>query len=183
MIEKPITVSYLTTRPDYVDFKTAAAKAVAGKHETNILRITGCVLVFAALLLRAFFSGNFIQNVVYTVMAIVGVFVGAFYDSIVRYFIRKRAFNEYESSKNKFIAQTTEFDEEKITLKTDRYSAALPYTLFYRAYEDEKVFILYTGIDEMRFIPKRAISEQECTQIQNILRTKLNEKYQQEGAR
>jgi predicted histidine transporter YuiF (NhaC family) len=182
-MEQPITISYLTTKPDYVDFKTAAAKAVSGKYETYILRFTGCGLVFAALLLKAFFSRNFAENVICTIMAIVGVIVGAFYESIVRYFIRSRAYREFEVNKNKFIAQTAEFDEKKITLKTDRYAAALPYELFYRAYEDEKVFILYTGIDEMRFIPKRAISEQECKQIQNILRTKLNEKYQQEGAR
>jgi hypothetical protein len=183
LIEVPITVSYLTTKPDYADFKVAAAKALIKKSETNILRVTGCVLIFSALILRAFFSGSFLQNVIYTIMAIVGVIVGAFFDFIARYTVRARAFTYYEANKEKFIAQITEFDEEKITFKTDRYSASIPYALFYKAYEDGRVFIIYTGIDEMKFIPKRAMNEQECEQIHNILSTKLQEKYQQEGAR
>lgn len=183
MIESPISVSYLTTKPDFADFKTAAAKAMVQKSETYILRGTGCVLVLAAFVLRAFFSGNFYQNIIYTIMAVVGVIVGALYEWIARYMVRQRAYSYYEANKEKFIAQITEFDEETIIFKTDRYSAAIPYSLLLKAYEDGRVFIIYTGMDEMKFIPKRAMNDQECKQIQNILHTKLQEKYQQEGAR
>jgi len=182
LIESPITISYLTTKPDFADFKTAAAKAMTKKSEINILRATGCILIFAAFILRAFFSESFAQNVIYTGMAVVGVIVGAFFDIITRYAVKQRAFSYYEANKEKFIAQISEFDEEKITFQTDRYTAAIPYTLFFKAYEDSRVFILYTGMDEMKFIPKRAMTDPQCKQIQNILHTKLQEKYQQEGA-
>ncbi len=178
-----ISISFLITKPDYADFKTAAAKACIKKSEIRILRVSGCALVLAALLLRAFFSNGFYQNVVYTIMAVVGVIVGALYDMLVHYFVRLRAFPYYEANKEKFTAQNTEFDEEEIHFKTDRYSSVIPYELFYKAYEDGRVFILYTGIDEMKFIPKRAMSEDECSQVRNLLQTKLKEKYQQEGAR
>jgi hypothetical protein len=183
LIETPISVSYLTTKPDYADFKAAAAKAIMKKSETYLFRVTGCVMVLAAFILRAFYSRNFYQNIIYIGMAVVGVIVGAFFDLIARYMVRNRAFNYYEANKEKFFAQFTEFDEEKITFKTDRYSAAIPYELLYRAYEDGRVLIIYTGIDEMKFIPKRTMSDQECKQIQMILHTKLQEKYQQEGVR
>jgi hypothetical protein len=183
LLEKPITVSSLTTKPDYADFKSAAAKAMVNKSEIRFLRITGCVLILAALLLRAFFSGSFLQNAACTVMAAVGVIVGAFYDWILRYNVRVHALREYERAKNRFFAQITEFGEDTVNFKTDRYTASIPYELFYKVYEDSRVFILYTGIDEMKFIPKRAMSEQECRQVQDILQSKLKEKYQQEGAR
>ncbi len=183
MLEKPITVSCLTTKPDYADFKSAAAKAMVNKNEIRFLRITGCVLILAAFLLRAFFSGGFFQYAACTAMAAVGVIVGAFYDSIMRYAVRAHALREYEDIKKKFFAQITEFGESTVEIKTDRYTASIPYELFYKVYEDARMFILYTGINEMKFIPKRAMNEQECKQIQDILRSKLKEKYQQEGAR
>lgn len=182
-MENPVSVSFLITKPDYADFKTAAAKACVKKNELNILRATGCLLLLAAMILRGFFSTGFYQNVIYTVMAVVGVVVGAFYDLLIHYFVRQRAFNYYEANKEKFTAQNTEFYQEKVQFKTDRYSAAIPYELFYKAFEDSRVFILYTGIDEMKFIPKRAMSEDDCSQVRALLQTKLQEKYQQEGAR
>ena len=182
-MDNPVSISFLITKPDYADFKTAAAKACVNKRDMNILRATGCALVLAALILRAFFSTGFYQNLIYIIMAVVGVVIGAFYDLLIHYFVRRRAFGYYEANKEKFTAQNTEFDDEKIQFKTDRYSAAIPYEMFYKAYEDGRVFILYTGIDEMKFIPKRAMNEDECKQVRILLQTKLQEKYQQEGAR
>lgn len=183
MPESPISVSCLTTKFDYADFKIAAAKAATKKSEKIILKITGTVLILTAFLLRAFVYGNFYQNFIYAAMAAVGVIIGCFYDMIVSYAVRRHALNYYTANSEKFIAQTTEFSEETITFQTERYTAVIPYDMLYKAYEDAKVFIIYTGINEMKFIPKRAMNESECTRIHNILDTKLQEKYQQEGAR
>ncbi|MDF1494724.1 YcxB family protein [Caproiciproducens sp. CPB-2] len=183
MPESPISVSCLTTKFDYADFKAAAAKAAMRKSEKIILKATGTVLILAAFLLRAFVYGNFYQNFIYAAMAAVGVIIGCFYDTIVLYAVRRHALSYFTANSEKFIAQTTEFSEETITFQTERYTAAIPYEMLYKAYEDARVFIIYTGINEMRFIPKRAMNESECARIHNILETKLQEKYQQEGAR
>lgn len=182
-MENPVSISFLITKPDYADFKTAAAKACVKKNEVYMIRGISCLLVLTALLLRGFFSRTFYQNVIYTVIIVIGVVVGAFYDLIVHYFVRQFAFAYYEASKERFTAQNTEFGEEEIRFKTDRYSAAIPYEMLYRAYEDGRVFILYTGIDEMRFIPKRAMNEDDCKKVRTVLQLRLQEKYQQEGAR
>nr|WP_319489602.1 YcxB family protein [uncultured Caproiciproducens sp.] len=183
MPDSPVSVSCLTTKFDYADFKIAAAKAAMKQSEKIILKVTGTVLILTAFLLRAFVYGNFYQNFIYAAMAAVGVIIGCFYDLIVIYAVRRHSFRYFTANKEKFIAQTTEFFEEKITFKTERYTAAIPYEMLYKAYEDARVFIIYTGINEMKFIPKRAMNESECTRIHNILYTKLQEKYQQEGAR
>ncbi len=182
-MEEPISVSFLITKSDYADFKTGAAKACVSKTERSMLRVTGCLLVFAALILRGFFSSAFYQNVVYTLIGIAGVILGVFYDVTVHYFARWRAFSEYEAGRERFTAQNTEFGNETVRFSTDRYEAEIPYSFFISAYEDDKIFILYTGIDEMKFVPKRSMSEDECEQVRAVLKNQLQEKYQQEGAR
>lgn len=179
----PITVNHLTTKYDYADFKCAAAKAAIKNSDRIILRIVGSLLILAALILMGFFRGNFFQNGIYTAMGVVGVSIGCYCELIAYFVVRRRALGYFEANKEKFFAQITVFHEEQITFKTDRYSAAIPYDLLYKVYEDGRVFIIYIAINEMRFIPKRAVNEEEITQIRAILHTKLNEKYQQEGAR
>ncbi|MBE6829809.1 MAG: YcxB family protein [Ruminococcaceae bacterium] len=183
MENNPVSVSFLTTNFDYADFKSAAARADMQKGERLVLRITGAVLVLSALLLQVYSFKSVTNSILYAVMAAAGILVGFFYELIAQYTLRRRALHYFDANKEKFIAQTTEFHEEEITFQTERYTAAIPYDLFYRAYEDGRVFILYTGINEMRFIPKRAMGDSESAQIRNILQTKLQEKYQQEGAR
>lgn len=177
-----ITVNHLPTKFDYADFKSAAARAAINKNEKMILRVTGIVLLFSALILSYYFRGNVYQNIIYGVMGAVGIIIGCFYEAIAHYFAQQRAFIEYESNKEKFIAQLTVFHEKQVQIQTDRYTAAIPYRFLYKVYENDKVFIIYTGIDEMRFIPKRAVSDNECLQIRTILQSQLQEKYQQEGA-
>ena len=182
-MKNPVSVSFLITRPDYADFKTAAAKACVRHREAVLLRCAGSALVLAALVLRAFFSTGFYQNVIYTMVAVAGVIVGAFYDVTVHYFARRRAFVWYESNKERFTAQNAEFGEDAVRFSTDRYAAEIPYGMFYRVYEDGRVFLFYTGINELKFVPKRSMNEDECEQVRAVLKSRLQEKYQQEGAR
>lgn len=178
----PITVNHLTTQYDYADFKCGAERAAITKKEKFALEILGVIIIIYSFF-NPFFNGNIILKVAYEALGVACVIYGFFCEIISHYFTRRRALAYFEANKEKFFAQITVFHEEQITFKTDRYSAAIPYDLLYKAYEDGRVFIIYTAINEMRFIPKRAVNEEEITQIRAILHTKLNEKYQQEGVR
>ncbi|NLJ31037.1 MAG: YcxB family protein [Clostridiales bacterium] len=180
---QPVTVSFLITAPDYADFKSAAAKACLKRREIMILRAAGCLLVLASLVLCRLFGSDPLRILSYSAIALAGIAVGAFYEWFSGLFVRLRALNEFAAHKERFSAQNVEFSEEKVMFQNDRYSAAVPYEMLFKAYEDGRVFILYTGMDEMRFIPKRAMNEDECRQLRHVLQTKLQEKYQQEGAR
>ncbi len=173
-----ITVNHLTTKLDYADFKCGAAKAAIKKRDILILKIIASILILTNLRREVFYS-----NSIYRGVPVLFAIILCWYENIVYYVVRRRASRYFEANKEKFFAQITAFYKDQITFKTDRYSAAIPYDLLYKVYEDDRVFIIYTAIDEMRFIPKRAISEEECTQIRNIIQTKLQEKYQQEGVR
>ena len=63
-----------------------------------------------------------------------------------------------------------EFYPEKIKILSDGYDAAFPYSGLYRVYENDAIFLLYLGIGEIRFIPKRAISQQDCEFIRTLLK-------------
>jgi hypothetical protein len=182
LLENSVSVSFLVTKSDYADFKTAAAKACMKKGLLNGLRGAGCAIVFAALVLRAFFSAGFTQNVLYTLIAVAGVLVGVFCDVMIHSFARWRAFAYYEANRERFTAQNAGFGEQSVQISTDRYRADIPYEFLNSAYEDAKVFLLYTGIDEVKFVPKRSMSEDECEQVRAVLKKKLKEKYHQEGA-
>ncbi|QEY35208.1 YcxB family protein [Caproiciproducens galactitolivorans] len=183
MENNPVSVSFLPTKFDYADFKAAQAKADFQKSEQLVLRITGAVLLVSAVLLQIFSFKSVVNSILYAAMAAAGILVGFFHRLIAQYMLRRRALRYFDANKEKFIAQTTEFLDEAVIFQNERYTASIPYDLFYRAYEDGRVFILYTGINEMRFLPKRAMGDSECVRIRNILQTKLQEKYQQEGAR
>ncbi|HEX3025990.1 MAG TPA: hypothetical protein VHR42_02000 [Clostridia bacterium] len=106
-MKNPISVSFLVTEPDFVDFKTAAAKACVKKSEIYLLRVTGCVLIFTALVLCAFYSGPFGRNALYILIAAAGAVLGAFHDLTIHCLVRRQAASFYEENKEKFGAQNT----------------------------------------------------------------------------
>ena len=79
------------------------------------------------------------------------------------------------------LAQTMLFDEETISIQTDRYRAKLPYNYLYMVYEDAKVFLLYTGQNELWVLPKRALPPWDLVKVRELL--KQNENYKREGVR
>ena len=178
-----VSVSSLVTRFDYADFKAAAAKSEMKKIEKDIVKIIGTALIFSSFVLWGLNHYSITRNIIYGVMAAAGIILGCFYEMIIQYSVRRRALNYYDNHKERFIAQTVEFFEDKITFKTERYSAAVPYEKIYKAFEDGRVFIIYTSINEMKFVTKRALSNNDCEKIRKVFQSKLQQKYQQEGAR
>lgn len=182
-MNREIQINCLITKSDYVDFKTAAARVCINKRELVLLRAASILLILSAFLMLAFSRGGAARIVLCTVMVAAGAAAGTFPDIFLPLLIRSRANGEYEAATERFSAQTAALGEEAVRFQTDRYSACVPYDMLYLVYEDNRVFIFYTGIAEMRFLPKRAMSDEEIAEAQSLFRRKLQKKYQQEGAR
>jgi len=178
-----IIVNYLTTKEDFVDFRLAASKAVINHKEVLILNVLGYVMILFGLVGEVLLSKALYTDIIYGLLVLFGLFISFYFNTLQPYFLRSRSINYFESHGERMIAQIVTFYPEKLELTTDRYKATLPYKMLYQCYEDDKVFILYTGIGEMRFIPKRAVSQEDCCRIHQILSEQLKEKYKQEGAR
>ena len=178
-----VTASFLTTEDDYAAFKLAACRAALKKKDVASARVCGLALLALGILGRVFLPGGIYRNFIYYLMIIVGFILCVYYDTLQPYLIKRRAAAYFAHNQEKMIAQTLLFFEDRLEVQTDRYTAKLPYSLLYQGYEDGKVFLLYTGIGEMRFLPKRSITQEDCQMIHEILTRNLQENYKQEGVR
>ena len=178
-----VTASFLTTEDDYAAFKLASYRAALKKKDAAAAKICGVALIAAGILGRVFLPGGLYRNFIYYLMIIVGFIFFVYCDTLQPYLIKRRAVSYFAHHQEKMIAQTLLFFEDRVEIQTDRYTAKLPYSLFYQGYEDGKVFLLYTGIGEIRFLPKRSVTEEDCQIIHGILARNLQENYKQEGVR
>ena len=51
----------------------------------------------------------------------------------------------------------------------------LPYDMLYGALETSRVFIFYMGAERSVYLPKRAVSEEDCREIRAMLEKALQE--------
>jgi hypothetical protein len=178
-----VTVSSLPTKEDFIEWKAAACRAVLRPNEVTFLRLAGFLLVLSGFVLRVFLAVNFYCKAVYMLLVVLGMVIGFYYDSLQPYLVRRRAAAYYDSHLERMLAQAVIFRESTVSISTDRYHAELPYSMLYGAYEDGKVFLLYTGLDEIWAVPKRAMTRDDCRKVRELLARRLNEKYKQEGVR
>lgn len=179
---EPVTVSFLTTGTDYADCKTAAMKAAMRRGEAVVFRASGAAVVLLAFALMLFGGGSVLRGILYILLALLGFAACGFPDVLLPLIVRFRALKEYESGKSRIPAQTVEFHEDFIAFLSEHYNARIPYDMLFRAYEDDKIFIFYLGIGEMRFVPKRSMDDDGCKTVRGLLAARLKDKFQQEGA-
>ena len=84
---------------------------------------------------------------------------------LMPYFIRRSAGAYYDANKERMIAKNLLFTDHTVQIKTGRYEAHLDYGLLFRAYEDKKMFLLYTGEEESHFVPKCGSARSPATKI------------------
>lgn len=182
-MNNPITVSFLPTKEDHINFKIAAAKAAGNKKAEMVFRILGYCLVLAGFALGVFASGGALQHTVYVLMIACGLILALYRDLLFPVMIRLQAASYFDNNQERMIAKTFEFTQNTITLQTDRYRAEIPWELIYRVYEDGRTFVFYTGEGELHPLPKRAVSPEEYEQIELLLQQKMKQKYDREGVR
>ena len=64
-----------------------------------------------------------------------------------------------------------------------RLFIAAPYHMLYEVIETNKIYIIKIGIDQVKYLPKRAITPEDCIFINHCLETQLKEKFKREGVR
>lgn len=173
-----VTASYLTTEEDYIHFRLAVHKGKLNRTEVSILRVVGFLMVIGGgvgSLLAG--GGSFLKSLSWMLLVLLGLIAAFYSDYIEPYVLKLQGKNEYPVMKNRLVAQTIFFYEERMHVSTDRYEAELPYDLLYACAEDGKVFLFYTGMEEVRFVPKRAMSPAECESLRTLLRKKMGDRY------
>ena len=172
--EALLTVSFLPTRQDYADYQLAAVEAAAIPGERLALRAVGFLMVVAGFVLCLFFGlGNPHNTLLCSLLVLAGLAVGFYHDSIQPLFVRSKAQSFFDRAQERMTAQTLLFFEGCVEIRSDRYDAVLPYASLYGVYEDKNLFLLRLGPWESRYIPKRALSGEECAALHRLLQDSL----------
>lgn len=178
-----LLLSYLPTVDDFAAFRVAAVHASSSPLEGVACRLLGLLLILAGIVFWMLWGRDFVNIIADVFLVLLGLAIVFFHDVLQPTFVRRRAFSYFSSHQEQMVAQTVIFTNEKIKIQTDRYTASFDYIDLYKVYENKQVFILYTGIDEMRFIPKRVVSEEEKERMELFFDQRMKQKKQQEGAR
>ena len=175
--EKAITANYLTTQEDYIDFLLTYQKQALKKASVFKTRAAGFFMVLFGIVFFAFLGGGLYNKIVWLLLVVAGLCTFFYYDQLQPFLTSIQAKNGFAAQKRRLVAQILFFEEKTFTVNTDRYEATLPYSMLYKCVENETLFLLYTGKNEVRFIPKRAVSETECAVVRARLRNALGDKY------
>lgn len=181
---KQVCVSFLPTREDYCDYKATACRAACRPRDVIVLRAAGVALVLLGIVFWAVWGrSNYVQTIADCLLVLLGILLGSWQDTLMPYFIRRSAGAYYDANRERMISKNLLFAENMVEIHTDRYKAHLHYDLFFRAYEDKKMFLLYIGEEEIHFVPKRALTEDQAALLHGWLSAAMGEKFHQEGTR
>ncbi|MCI9274329.1 MAG: YcxB family protein [Clostridiales bacterium] len=176
--QKPLAVaSYLPTLEDYQAFSLAAGRLKTPAGTKCAARILGGVAAGLGAALFLFTNPGVTEGVCWAALFFFGLFLMSYFDVVQPYSIKKRALVKFEASRRMLVSQTVELFDREFTVRTDRYEARLPYELLHRVVEDGRMYLLYTGEDEVRFIPKRVMTEEQCGAFTQALRERMGERY------
>ena len=178
---EPVTANFLVTKEDFFQFKQASCKAELRRGEVIGFRLTGLAVAIGGLAGMIFVPWGIFAKIGFGLMLAVSIVIGFYHDTLYPYLIHRRISSLLESTR--MTAQTLRFEEDAVQVSSERYEAELPYPMLYRIYEDRYVFLLYLGIGELHFVPKRVLSEEEQRRLQQHFKRVMNEKYMQEGVR
>lgn len=176
-IQPLAVVSYLPTKEDYEAFRLAAVRSKNSDGRKMAVRFGGAAVAGVGAALFLFTGSGIMERVAWAALILLGLFWLSYYDVIQPYTVRKQARARYEASRRMLVSQTVELFDRQFILRTDRYQAKLPYELLYKVVEDKNIYLLYTGEDEVRFIPKRVMTEEQCRAFTEILKERIGEAY------
>lgn len=178
---EPVSVSFLLTREDYIAFRLAEDEVC--RHDgaaQRFARPCGAALLAAAFLLLAFCQDGAVP-LLCGMMAVCGIVLLFLLEPLAKSVVRGKAAQDFDEGM-RIPSQTVNFLPDRIEIRSERYRADLPYEMLCRAYENRKMFLLFTGIGECRCVPKRAMNEESREKVSGLLKECLKSKFIQEGA-
>lgn len=158
-----ITLSFLPTREDYINFKTCLLKKESNKNDFLITFIAGILIIFAGVI-------NLIKNeMAFGFLNItIGIFLCLYFKHFHPLIVKNKAASYYDTHGEKFTSFSYILDEEEIEIISDRYHLKAPYNMLYKIEEDKNMILIYSGEGEINYIPKRILSLDEAEFLSKI---------------
>lgn len=176
-----VCASFLVTREDYADYRAAAGKFAMSPGEFLFVRLAGAALLLCCFVFLLVLGRDWQRFALDALLGICGLFLIG-WKSMLPIWLRARAGKQYDENNRLVEAYTVTVSREELAVEKPRYQARLPYAMIAGAYEDKKIFLFSLGAGRLFFLPKRCLTEEECSEIRKYLSLALQEKFQQEGA-
>ena len=177
---EPVTVNFALTREDFADAALAQMKMQSARVYRMGSRISGLVMIAAACVL---FAVKPRMQPLISVLMVCGMFFLFLCIPTLEAAARRRGFAAFDTDRRGVTAQTAVFGEKDVEVRSERYTAKIPYQMMYAAYANEKMILFCTGIGECRYVPKRTMKKDEQKRVENLLAKTIKQKFKQEGAR
>ena len=162
-----LTVSFLPTKNDYVEFVSCSAYMNVTKRKKAITLILGIFLILIGFIFKFL---SWIGNGEFGLIIAAGVFICLYFLLFYPVFIRTKALQYFERHKEKMNSVSYIFKEDSFSILSDRYQVHdAPYSMIFKTVNNEKIFLLLMGESEIRYIPRRALNDTEAIQLKNKL--------------
>ena len=178
-----ISVSFLLTKEDYGEYCVAAVNRRISLRETMGIRILGLLAILCGFLFACLWSGNGWIFGWTACLELIGLVMLIWYDWILPTHVRVSACGYMDHHREELTSRTFVFTPSGFSYTNSGCSMEIPYGMLYGAFEGSRVFIFYMGAENSVYLPKRAVSEEDCREIRALLANALQEKFDQEGAR
>ena len=179
-MEKPLAdVSYLPVQEDYEAFQAAKRRWRTTPKEKLLTRAVGLVF-FAVSAVFFLYSLAFAPGecAVWGLLMAAGAVIACYRDLLEPYVVRMQARAQFPTVQRQMVSQSVELYSRHMKIQTDRYQADLHYEMLFRAVETEKLYLLCLGNEEIRFIPKRVMTREQCERFTQVLKERIQERYQ-----
>ncbi len=178
-----VTVSFLLTKEDYADYCVAAVNRRIMLREKMTIRLLGVLAILCGFLFAWLWKGNGWVFGWTACLELIGLVMLIWYDWILPTYVRASACGYMDRHREELTSRTFIFTPSGFSYTNSGCSMELPYDMLYGALETSRVFIFYMGAERSVYLPKRAVSEEDCREIRAMLEKALQEKFDQEGAR
>lgn len=161
-------VNYITTEHDYIYTSLAQKRDEISKTDRIIMCGLGILAIFLGLYMLIFSNDGLIKNILWTLLAAIGLFSVSFYEFTGPVLVRNRARNIYNANKEKFVSISIAFYEDEVKIISDRYKGTIPYKYFFRVLEDKRMIIFYLDENDYIAVPKRLFSDKDSESFEKI---------------
>lgn len=174
---KEITsVTYLTTKEDYVKFRQAGVLGGIDSQDKSLMRVIGIFFVVVGFIVQCVSIPTLTlveKNTVTVMLAVSGIVTALYFDLIKPALIKIEAEKFHNKNTDKMISNTVTVYEDRVEVKNYRYSAKLPFSAICACYENDDVFVLYLSDIEYVFIPKRNMESEAAERCGEILKKNI----------
>lgn len=170
------SVTYLTTKEDYIKFKLAEKSGKTDASDKILIYVIGGFMLVMGLISQLFAIKQLtlIEKRFITLMfVLIGVFMLMYYNFIKPLAVKMAAERFCAKNMDKLVSYTITVYDGGVKVNNDRYTANIPISVISDGYENDDVIVLYHSINNRVYIPKRGLDTDKMGDISTYLSSNI----------